>query len=272
MDCEGWLPPRDLEPFIDRFWRWRSGPGERIALPLLAPAVGAELFFHLGRPFQLRTEAAACSAVHLVAVRNQALDFLPQTDVDFLAVRFRAGMLRHFLPCEPVDVHNDWMPAEDLWGSSIRDLRLRLGDEPTTLRRLKALIDWLRGSLARYSAPDEMADAALSSIYDHPGACRMGAVYTRLGLGPRQFERRFKRATGLNPKHFQILARLYRSIRQEILDPGPRYVDRALDLGYFDQAHVIHDFQAYLGMSPARYLAEARARTHFYNPSRKRSS
>lgn len=272
MECESWLPPGDLEPYIDRFWRWRSGPGERIILPRLAPAVGAELFFHLGQPFQVRGETGACPAVHLVAVRNHALDFLPQTDVEFLAVRFRAGMLRHFLPCGPGDVGRDWMPAEQIWGASAQELWQRLGDGRTRLHQLKALIAWLRARLARSRGHDGLVDAALASIYVHPRTCRIDAVIEASGLGPRQFERRFKGAVGLSPKHFHVLVRFYRALRQELLHPGGRYLDSALDLGYFDQAHVIHDFQAFLGMSPARFFLEASTRTHFYNPSRRRGA
>jgi AraC-like DNA-binding protein len=36
----------------------------------------------------------------------------------------------------------------------------------------------------------------------------------------------------------------------------------ALDCGYFDQAHFIHDFQRFAGLTPAAYQA---ARTSFRN-------
>jgi AraC-like DNA-binding protein len=31
----------------------------------------------------------------------------------------------------------------------------------------------------------------------------------------------------------------------------------ALDCGYYDQAHFIHDFQAFSGLTPGAYLARA---------------
>ena len=268
MELDFLLPPLDLEPCIERIWRWRSVPGEVVALPLLAPGVGAELFFHLGQPFRLAD--AVFPLVHLIAVRKKPLDFEPQENVHVLAVRFRAGMVRHFLPCLLGDVSRDWMPAEDLWGPGIRNLLHRLADTDSFPGQARLLCAWLREQRNRQEKLDGAVDFALESIYADPAAARMEALPELIGLGPRQFQRRFKAAIGLSAKRFHRLVRLYRLVRQEILNPGQIYLDAALDLGFFDQAHVIHDFQELTGRSPANFLREAGARTHFYNPSRGR--
>lgn len=162
------------------------------------------------------------------------------------------------------------MPAEELWGPSILGLLDRLTAMPSLAARVEHLCIWLRAANARGWRPDHGMDAALAALYEHPEAISLEALAQGAGLGPRQFQRRFKAAHGMSPKRFHGLVRLYRLVRREILEPHPTYLDSALDLGYFDQAHVIHDFQTLLGATPKTFLKEAKARTHFYNPSRKR--
>ena len=40
----------------------------------------------------------------------------------------------------------------------------------------------------------------------------------------------------------------------------PRWASIALDCGYYDQAHLIHEFRRHAGMSPTRYLELRRER------------
>lgn len=43
----------------------------------------------------------------------------------------------------------------------------------------------------------------------------------------------------------------------------------ALDCGYFDQSHLIRDFQAFAGAAPSRYLGfETELARHFRSPRR----
>jgi AraC-like DNA-binding protein len=270
MEIDSLLPPPDLDACIERFWRLRSAPGEVIALPLLAPGVGAELFFHLGTPFHFSDEALACPPVHLVHPRGKALDFRPQGHLHCLAVRFRAGMIRHFLPCPPGELGTDGSSAEEIWGSIVDQLLDHLAGCPTFENQMELLCQWLRGQRCRYGKMDSAVDAAVGALYGNPVGVRLEVLARAAGLGARQFQRRFKTMIGLSANRFRRLVRLYRLVRQEMLQPGPNYLGAALDLGYFDQAHAIHDFRELTGWSPASFLQEARGRTHFYNPSRGR--
>jgi len=62
---------------------------------------------------------------------------------------------------------------------------------------------------------------------------------------------------GLTPKAFcrvrcfqRILEAVHR--RSEV-----DWAQVALDAGYYDQSHLIHDFQGFSGLTPAEYLAAA---------------
>jgi methylphosphotriester-DNA--protein-cysteine methyltransferase len=95
--------------------------------------------------------------------------------------------------------------------------------------------------------------AAASRIVRAGGAARIGALAADAGLSLRQFERSFVKQVGVQPKLFARIARF-----EAVLDRKARSVrswaDVAQDFGYFDQMHMIHDFEEFTGQTPTLVL------------------
>jgi AraC-like DNA-binding protein len=73
------------------------------------------------------------------------------------------------------------------------------------------------------------------------------------GISKRSLQRLFREYVGVPPKWVIRRYRLHELIeRLEAGDPLD-WPDLALELGYFDQAHLINDFRAITGYSPADY-------------------
>jgi AraC-like DNA-binding protein len=75
------------------------------------------------------------------------------------------------------------------------------------------------------------------------------------GRSPRSLQRLFREYVGVSPKW--VLQRLRLHEAAERMLEGRDWAALALDLGYFDQAHFIHDFKAVTGRSPGEYAAQA---------------
>lgn len=67
--------------------------------------------------------------------------------------------------------------------------------------------------------------------------------------------------TGLGPKEMARVARLRSVLAHLASERRADWADLANAFGYADQAHLIHEFQALTGKTPARYLAEGDAVT-----------
>ncbi len=261
-------PPSDLAPFVERFWWCSTKPGEWTSLPLLAPGVGYELFLHRGTPFVADSRPAPVA--HLFSARTRPVDFAPQVNVDAVVVRFRAGALRHFVAGPVNQVAEGVLDAEAFW-PDVADLREEICTASHRHVQVETLVLWCRGWLATRLRPDGCIDHALATLYDAPGEVSLDAVVRVTGLGPRQFQRRFKAIVGTGPKRFHRLTRFYKLVRRQALLSQETYLPAALDLGYYDQAHVIHEFRDLTGRAPCAFLRELGQRTHFYNPSRRPS-
>ncbi|HEX2898290.1 MAG TPA: helix-turn-helix domain-containing protein [Bacteroidia bacterium] len=74
-----------------------------------------------------------------------------------------------------------------------------------------------------------------------------------MGISMRQLERTFKDHAGFSPKTYARILR-FQSTTKEYGNTHKTLTDIALDCGYYDQAHFIHDFRQFSGYAPGDYF------------------
>jgi AraC-like DNA-binding protein len=75
----------------------------------------------------------------------------------------------------------------------------------------------------------------------------------RSGMSQRSLQRLFQEYVGASPKWVIRRYRLHELVERLKAGDVVDGAQAALDLGYFDQAHLINDFRSIVGYSPARY-------------------
>ncbi len=108
----------------------------------------------------------------------------------------------------------------------------------------------------------QAVDFSLAAFHSGPQQTSIGAVADRIGLSHRRFIERFKHCVGMSPKHYCRLLRFQRAVSSAARGSAVDWTRIAVDCGYFDQAHFIHDFRAFSGITPSGYRAD---RTQFQN-------
>jgi AraC-like DNA-binding protein len=101
---------------------------------------------------------------------------------------------------------------------------------------------------------------ALERLYTTHGHIRMSALAADCGLSLRQFERRFKQCIGVSPKKFACLLRFEALLHTLIHEPASSLAHVASQLGYQDQAHIIHEFKLWMGCTPTVFLGFVKQR------------
>lgn len=263
-------PTAQLSPFIDHFWMLESERDEVIRLPLLLSGTGAELYFHYKIPFRYQTtqnHPITCEPGHLFCIRNTPIDLLPSSNIGFIAVRFKAGMIYRFTKIPAKELLDKTLSVEEIWGASGKYLLKQLAETQTSLEQIVLIQDFLIQHLKNESS-DAAIEKAISILYKQDLSISIPDLAETLGLGRRQLERRFKLFSGQSPGNFKSIRRFQHTVRKLMLDDNAKPLDVALSHGYFDQSHLIRDFQRLVGTTPNKYLEEARTKTHFYNTSR----
>jgi AraC-like DNA-binding protein len=104
---------------------------------------------------------------------------------------------------------------------------------------------------------------ALRRFVAQPHVTTIGGVTDQIGLSPKRFIQLFRDQTGFTPKVFCRIRRFQRALESIESRGNVEWAQVALDCGYFDQAHFIHDFRAFSGINPSSYLAHrTRHRNH----------
>jgi AraC-like DNA-binding protein len=178
------------------------------------------------------------------------------TLVTTVSVQFKPGGAYPFLPMPVSELTNQVVDFSTIFGTAALELREQLQVAQT--RSLQALIlerfllvcaDWEQ-------APHPAVAFALASFQAVSKRPSIAEVTTQLGLSPRRFISLFEEAVGLTPKVFCRLLRFQEALQRTTRGQPIQWAELALDCGYFDQAHFIHDFQTFAGLTPSAYLAQ----------------
>jgi len=172
-----------------------------------------------------------------------------------IGVAFKPGGAFPFLRMPAGELRDTTVSLDMLWGGAAATLRDRLLEAPTHRDRLRILEHALLSELASGFDQHRAVDFALCRFMDQTHAVTIAGVTDQIAMSPKRFIQAFRDQTGFTPKVFCRIRRF-----QQALDriAGVKTVDwanLALDCGYFDQAHFIHDFRAFSGINPTTYLA-----------------
>ncbi|MDQ7957164.1 MAG: AraC family transcriptional regulator [Pseudomonadota bacterium] len=83
---------------------------------------------------------------------------------------------------------------------------------------------------------------------------RIADVAAAVGLGERRLQQVFRAQFGLSPRSWRRLARLHACLLRLRGAGAPRWSELALESGFYDQAHLVREFQALCGLTPGQFL------------------
>ncbi|RFU82844.1 AraC family transcriptional regulator [Streptomyces triticagri] len=110
--------------------------------------------------------------------------------------------------------------------------------------------------LARGPTPDPRADLAVElaeRIRSESTALRVGTLARDAGLSVRSLQRLFAAYVGVGPKWVVLRHRIHQALEHAESAADVDWAALAADLGYADQAHLVRDFTATVGVPPTAY-------------------
>jgi AraC-like DNA-binding protein len=250
------IPGPPLGEFVDRLWLCADGCADR--KERILPSGTMELVIDLRdneiqiydpmgdncRRFSSAVVSGPYSRGFVINGAQHAL---------IMGVHFKPGGAFPFLAVPAFELTDAHLDLATLWGPTADELRERLCEAMTHQERFRilseALIVRLHHSPKRHAA----VPIALDAFDELSGIPSVNAVARRVGLSHRRFIQVFSAEVGLTPKLYCRVQRfqLARALAQQAKTPD--WAKLAVACGYFDQSHLIRDFQEFSGASPTEH-------------------
>lgn len=245
-----------LAGFVDLLWFY-EGPPQPHRMERLLPDGSVELVVNLRddevRVYDRRDLSYFERLPGAVLVGPHSDFFVIDTaeQQSVAGVHFLPGGAFPFLRVPAAELHGVHVGLDDVWGGFARELRECLAAAPNVEARFDLLECALLRQLARPLAHHPAVAFALREFRGAPGNA-IARVREATGLSERRFIELFRQQVGLTPKLYCRVRRFQSTLRR-IPMGAVDWADVALAGGYFDQAHLIHDFRAISGLTPGEY-------------------
>lgn len=255
------IPQPPLSDFVELFWFYDgflSGPHEK---ERLMPDGTVELVINLRQDearIYDRNNLERCARLPGSLVCGPHSSFFvidTQQQASVIGIHFKPGGSFPFFRLPVDELHNQHVSLEDLWGAEAGLLRERILAAATPREKFQLLESCLTARAIRPLERHRAVDCALGLFRNIHTAPAIAAVADDIGISSRRFIQLFSDQVGLTPKVFCRVRRFQRALHR-LNGGGPiEWADLAAACGYFDQAHFIHDFREFSGITPTAYLA-----------------
>lgn len=202
-------------------------------------------------------EIQICRNAWVSGVRTRPITIPSGRGSRMLIIAFQKGKAFPFYPF-PINHLTDTVAEADLvFGRVFQELREQLL-AARSIERMFCLVERFllqaAGNAIETDTPTRCIEYAVSGIIHNPSIQRLRQLSDEIGYSHKHFIDLFRQRVGVTPKQYLKIMRFQRAILA--IERGaflPRH-QIALESGYYDQAHFIHDFKQFSGFTPGEYM------------------
>jgi AraC-like DNA-binding protein len=257
-----YTPPPPLSAFVGCFWYSEGLEGthkrERL-LPNGESGIVFDLREHPLRIYDAQNMDSFESYAPAIFCGARTDCFVIDTSVQerVIGIQFRAGGAFPFLAMPASEVANTTYSLDDVWPRQAVLIREELLSAINVDAMFSILEQALISRLKHSCTPHPAVAFAIGRLGRSTQNMRVRDVSDRVGLSSRRLMELFREQTGLTPKAFQRVRRFQHVLQSLRRQSDGNWAALAMDCGYYDQAHFIHDFRAFAGMTPSEYVTMA---------------
>jgi AraC-like DNA-binding protein len=262
------LAPAPLADVVRCIWLL-TGPASATPEPQpVVPDGCAEIVLNLAEQFRRFDDDATWAAQPrsmVVGQITEAVVIAPSGRVDIVGIRLQPWGAFSVLPVPAAELRDVLVPLDALASDMARDLPDQLREQADASARASTVFTYLSRHVRHTSpSPHARARAIVNEATSAPDVMTVRGLAARLGLGERQVGRELDRHVGLRPKMLLRIARFQRALAVARADESLSWSAVAARAGFFDQAHLTHEFRRFAACTPAQYLGRDRSLTDLF--------
>jgi AraC-like DNA-binding protein len=252
-------PPPELSGFVQAFWLMAdNGPELEYKVYRLLPYCCPRLVFHYQNHFQTYPVTGNSRIIPIAVLNGHTYHY--QEYVVKGKFQFIGAYLYPFVPRLLFDVSaGDYFSRVLELGSLVEEpvhrlLQDRVLSANNSTERIAGMVSFLKESLTKVIHQTDPLHGLIMEIITRKGNISVTELTRLSGLSMRQLDRKFNNLVGIPPKLFSRIVRFQSSLALNLAGASKNLTSLALDAGYYDQAHFIHEFRHFAGFSPSFYF------------------
>ena len=193
----------------------------------------------------------------------------PTGRVELMGIRFHPGGTLPFMRVPLHEITDQVVEVGSLSSKLERDLMRVTASASSLPEKIRAVETLLTDYLIN-NKHDSWLITLAGRIVESRGLVSVDQLANDAGVSSRQLERRFLREVGVGPK---LLGRIIRfqQVFRAVEHCNAAWAEIAIECGYYDQAHLIRDFNQFAEQTPAVLFSSQSALTEAFTRKARRS-
>ncbi len=225
-----------------------------------------------------RTDARVFRKAWISGMRRRWILIEAAPASSMVVIRFRPGGAYPFLGFDVDGITDNVDELDIVLDRVTASLRDRVLEGRTVEAKMQAVEQWLLERCRGRLEPNPVIEYVTTRLFA-PAGIRVSDLVNEVGYSQRHILGQFRRWVGLTPKAYCRIRR-FQQVLQSVTGaantdpmaaaelradrpPEPDWAQVALDHGYYDQSHMVHEFREFSGLSPNKYLAAHRGLDNF---------
>jgi AraC-like DNA-binding protein len=155
----------------------------------------------------------------------------------------------------PCSLANRYIDSVAVFGKGMQTLWSGLAESRSFAERVRLAEEYLLPLAANALASTPVMQST-RYLFNSNGMSRIEDIANGCGLSVRHYDRLFAEQTGMGPKLFARVRRFQLALDAKRIAPNRSWLSVAYEFGYFDQMHMIRDFQSLGGNAPTFLLQQ----------------
>lgn len=202
-------------------------------------------------------EIQTCQYAWVSGVRTKPITIPSGTGSRMLVIAFKRGKAHPFYRF-PMNELSDIVAEADLvFGRNLCDLREQVLAAKSVDQMFLLVERFLlqqAGDAVCIDASTKWIEYAVLSIVRRPNLRWLHQLSDEIGYSQKHFIDLFRQHVGVTPKQYLKIMRFQKAMRALESSQMIPWSSLALESGYYDQAHFIHDFKHFSGFTPNEYM------------------
>lgn len=258
MTCLIAKPSESLGKFVQHYWTIESCiPDQQEYIQRIVPSGLSEVIFYFGnKPKSADPKKTISDNFILSGQLKDYYDIKVTGNLSLFSILFKPQGLSIFTNIPVSEFYNQNVPLRLIFPNDINRLEDKLSAASSFLERISIVEEFLFRQLLNTLNPNSARiENCINTINHSKGLVDIHSLASEACLSRKQFERTFSNYIGVSPKQF-LNIRFQNALHEKSKHKNISLTELTYKCGYYDQSHMINDFQQLSGLSPKEYFNE----------------